>query len=66
MPEFIHIGHYNVSEISMYIPHCISYEFQLGNNANAAVYHISAALSEGTAEDRTCRDWFKRFGESDT
>ncbi|CAF4329784.1 unnamed protein product [Rotaria magnacalcarata] len=35
------------------------------NNATAAARNICAALGEGVAADRTCRDWFKRFREGD-
>ena len=54
-----------MSEIPTHIPHCILYEFQLGNNASAAAHNICAALGDDAVADRTCRDWFKRFCEGD-
>ena len=50
----------------MHIYHCMFYEFQLGNNVNAAACHICAALGEDAVADRTCRDSFKRFREDGT
>ena len=66
MSELIHIGRQNMSEISMYIRHCMLNEFQLENNASAAAGHICAALGEGAVADRTCQNWFKRHGEGGT
>ena len=54
-----------MSEIPTHIPHCILYEFQLGNNASAAACNICAALGDDAVADRTCRHWFKRFREGD-
>ena len=39
------------------------YEFQLGNNVNAAARHICGALGIGAVADRTRRDSCKRFRE---
>ena len=52
-----------MSEISMDIRHCMLYGFQLGNDASAVARHICSALD---VADRTCLDWFKKFGEGDT
>ena len=52
----LHIGHENILEISMHIHHCMFYEFQLGNNVNAAARHICGALGIGAVADRTRRD----------
>ncbi|CAF4426869.1 unnamed protein product [Rotaria socialis] len=41
-----------MSEIPIYIRHCILYEFQLGNNASAAARNICAALGDISLEDR--------------
>ena len=54
-----------MSQIPTHIPHCILYEFQLGNSATAADRNISAALGDDALADRTCRHWFKRFREGD-
>ena len=56
MFELIHIGHSNMSKISMRTRHCIFYQFQLGNKANATAHGICGALGEDAVADRTCRD----------
>ena len=66
MSKLIHIGHQNMSAISMHVRYCMFYQFQLGDNESDATLHICAALGEGTVAHRTCPDWFKRFGKDDT
>ena len=45
-----------MSEIPTHIPHCILYEFQLGNSASAAARNTYAALGNDAVADRTCQD----------
>ena len=52
-------------EISIHTRHCMLYEFELGNDANAAARHIRTVLGEGAVVDRACLDWLKRFREGD-
>ena len=66
MSKLIHIGHQNMSEISMHVRHCMFYQCQLGNNESAATLHICVALGEGAVADRTYPVWFKRFCEDAT
>ena len=54
-----------MSEISVHIPHCMLYKFQLGNNTSTAARHICAAFGESDVVDHTCRDRFKWFHVDD-
>lgn len=41
------------------------YEFQRGNNANAAAKSFKSIYGDGVVCERTCRRWFSHFRKGD-